>query len=732
MTGLNFLCSKVKNMVRPTLLFFVLLCFLLSCSQKNSVATWKYPEIAPTYKVQDYFGTTVIDNYHILTDLQDSLVQNWFKSQDSLAESYFLNNIYLEKFKNRFHELEGRTSGDIRLIKIDEKGNYFYLRYDEAKDVDVLFYRENGDNSEAEIFNPGTYAHKNQNISYLEPSHDGTKIAIVFDPKEEFTSTVLIYDLVNKKMLKDQITNINPDFGEIEWLPDSSGIIYLYFPFVEKSNDNYKKKSYSVIHFLGSKPEKRTQVFGGNKSLGIAADYYPKVKIGSSLDSYIIGYAAKSGIFYDSFIAKVTDVVNGKPKWKPFFKISDKIYYNQGEIRGQNFIYRRATNEGNELCQVNINNPHFDNPKILATGSKDNPITQFEVTKDHIFFIREKFGVEVSIFRIDGLQKIVQLTPPFVPGYASFFGESVTHNNIVVGMDGWTSNYVRYRMDSKGDFINEGLLNSTQFPEFENLVSKQIMVNSHDGVEVPLSLVYRKDMKLDSNNEVFMYVYGAYGESMSPFFSPTYLEWVNQGGILAFPHVRGGGEKGEAWHTLGMKSLKYNSWKDLNACTETLIEMGYTRKGIISLYTNSAGGITAGMAVNERPELYSSFIAEVPRMHPLGLESATTASSTSYVEYGTIKDSLECLGLIKMDPYLNLKQNKYYPATLLMPSNGDDRIPLWDSGKYIAKLQKYNIAETPILMDIDYHSGHENSANFDASIDLNARIFSFAKSNMQH
>ena len=229
-----------------------------------------------------------------------------------------------------------------------------------------------------------------------------------------------------------------------------------------------------------------------------------------------------------------------------------------------------------------------------------------------------------------------------------------------------------------------------------------------------------------------MYVYGAYGESMSPFFSPTYLDWVKQGGILAFPHVRGGGEKGEEWHIQGMKTLKYNSWKDLIACTKSLIKMGYTRKGLVSLYTNSAGGITAGMAVNECPELYSSFIAEVPRFHPFGLESSTMSSSTSYIEYGTVKDSLECRGLVRMDPYLNLSANKYYPATLIMPSNSDDRIPLWDSGKYIAKLQKYNKAKTPILMDIDYDSGHENALSYDASIDLNARIFSFAKANMRH
>ncbi|MCK0135892.1 prolyl oligopeptidase family serine peptidase [Arenibacter sp. S6351L] len=719
-------------MIRHILLYSGLFCFIASCNNWQATDSWNYPEITAIPKSQKLFGMTVVDNYHNLTDLQDTQVQKWLKDQDSLAESYFLNNHLLKQFQERFQELEGRARGNISLIRNDENGNYFYLRYDESIAADILYYKDRLSDKEIKLFDSSTYPGKSKNIIYLQPSYDGSKIALGFNPNEDFTTTILIYDLQAKKILSDQITHINPDFGGVQWLPDSSGIIYLYFPYVEQASAKYKRESFSVIHFLGDNPQKRTPIFGDDSSLGIEPDYFPKVKVGSSLDSYIIGYAAKSGMFYDSFIAKLSDVMKGNPRWKPFFKTSDKVYYNQGEIRGQHFIYRRSTPDGNQLCQVNIDNPNFDAPLILDSGSREEPITQFEITKENIYYIREKFGVEISIFRIDNLQNTVQLKPPFTPGYATFFGESVAHDHIGLGMDGWTSNYIRYNIDLQGKFSDEGLLESAHFPEFQDMVSKQIMVTSHDGVEVPLSLVYKKDLPLDSNNEVFMYVYGAYGESMSPFFSPTYLDWVKQGGILAFPHVRGGGEKGEEWHTQGMKTLKYNSWKDLIACTQSLIKMGYTRKGLVSLYTNSAGGITAGMAVNECPELYSSFIAEVPRLHPFGLESSTMSSSTSYIEYGTVKDSLECLGLVRMDPYLNLSANRYYPATLIMPSNNDDRIPLWDSGKYIAKLQKYNQAITPILMDIDYDSGHENALSYDASIDLNARIFSFAKANMRH
>lgn len=715
--------------------YMLLLCgafiTLMSCNQNRTEKIWIYPQLELSPKIEEYFGTKVLDDYHQLSDLKEPKIQIWLNAQDSMAESYFLKNDLLVNYRKRFHNLQDRTVGDISLLRVSELSQYFYLRFDEVKEIDVLFFKKGLSEQEFEVYNPSIDYPENPNITYLEPSFDGNKIALGFDSKGEFTTTIIIYDLESKKVLKEIITNINPDFGGIEWLPDSSGFIYLYFPNIDPSKPNYKKESYSVIHFLGDNPDKRTPIFGMEESYKIPADNYPKVKTGSSLDKYIIAYSAKSGDFYNSFIASYKDVKMGIPNWKPFYTTKENIYYDQGEVRGKYFIYRRATPNGNEICQVDIQNVNFDSPIILAKGSGDNPITKFEVTKDFLYFIREKFGVEVSLFKINENSIETQLTLPFVPGYASFFGESITHNRIGVELDGWTSDYVRYDIDLKGNLTKEGLNKTTLFPEYENLITKQVMVVSHDGEEVPLSLVYRKDIELDSKNEVFMYVYGAYGMSMSPFFSPIFLDWAEQGGILAFPHVRGGGEKGKEWHLQGMKGVKSNSWNDLISCAEFLVENRYTKKGLIALYTNSAGGITAGMAVNERPELFSSFIAEVPRMNPFGLESSTSSSSTSYMEYGTVKDSLEFLGLLKMDPYLNLRSDTKYPATLLMPSSNDDRIPLWDNAKYIARLQRFNTAHTPIIMDINYESGHENSAGYGEERELYARVFSFAKLNMQ-
>ena len=170
--------------------------------------------------------------------------------------------------------------------------------------------------------------------------------------------------------------------------------------------------------------------------------------------------------------------------------------------------------------------------------------------------------MEVSLWEINDKNQVKQLETPFSPGFVTFFGGSVCNNFIGAELDGWTSDYTRFFISEEGSFKKRRNTRRT-YPTLNFKISfpEQIMVKSHDGVEVPLSLIYRKDIELNSKNEVFIYVYGAYGESMSPFFYPIFLDWAARGGILAFPHVRGGGEKGKEWHTQGMKTLKYNSWK---------------------------------------------------------------------------------------------------------------------------------------------------------------------------
>lgn len=698
-----------------------------SCSHSEGVSH-TYPSLEGEELREQRFGISISDGYANLERLGDTVIEKWFRSQDSLSEAYFRENSFTKHYLDHFKELETGDTPEIQFLRRSEDGSYFYVEYHASKGSSKVFFRRTMDSDPVLLFDAVDYGEGDREINYLNPSYDAKRLAIGLHKGDDFGSEIVVLDVGSKTLLKDRIVHINPDFGGVEWLPDGSGVLYLYFPVVDQGMDGYKKNSYTVLHLWGKKP---FPVFGGGVGPDMPQDHYPKVKVRSSRDRYVIGYKASSNNFYDAYVTDIGSLLSGNPDWRPFFSEGDKVFYNDGEVRGEDFIYLQATPEGNRICQVSVQNPDFGHPRVLATGSVDDPITKFEVTRDHIYFIREKYGVEVTLFQLVGSRDLHRLEPPFVPGWASFYGESVVHNDLGIRMDGWTSPTRRYTLTRNGAFSALPFEAVSVLPSLGNLVSEQVMVPSHDGEEVPLSLVYSKDLKRDGNHPVFLYVYGAYGDSMSPFFFPMFLDWAGQGGILAFPHVRGGGEKGPVWHEQGMKALKYNSWRDLIACTEYLIDNQWTRKGKISLYTVSAGGITAGMAVNERPELYSSLIAEFPRMDPYGLEASSTASSTSYLEYGSVRDSTELRGLLAMDPYLNLAAQKDYPATLLFTSSQDDRIPLWDNGKYIARLQSFEKSRGPILMDIDYDTGHADQAGHDESIVLHAKIFGFALAHMK-
>jgi len=202
------------------------------------------------------------------------------------------------------------------------------------------------------------------------------------------------------------------------------------------------------------------------------------------------------------------------------------------------------------------------------------------------------------------------------------------------------------------------------------------------------------------------------------------LNFVNKGGVFCIAHVRGGGEKGDQWHKGGYKTTKSNSWKDLITCTEYLIDEKITSKNHIAIYGASAGGLLVGRAMIERPDLFKVVISEYGYLNPFRSEVIGSAGTNSK-EFGSFKDSLECLALIDMDPYLNLKKNVNYPATYLTVGMNDPQVEPWMSGKFAAKLQSNSSQKNPVFLLADFETGHGESSNELKIYKDWANIFSF-------
>jgi prolyl oligopeptidase len=319
-----------------------------------------------------------------------------------------------------------------------------------------------------------------------------------------------------------------------------------------------------------------------------------------------------------------------------------------------------------------------------------------------------------------------QVTIPKVAGTLKLTTYGDYSKKIWIRIKGWTSNLESYRYDFEKElFVEENIYPIKKFKATENTIVEEIEVVSHDGVKVPLSIIYKKGTKLDGKNRLLMTGYGAYGSNDSPFLDIYLLSWIRAGGIYASAHVRGGGEKGDAWYMGGYKKTKPNTWKDFIACSEYLIKNGYTSPEKHAIWSGSAGGILIGRAITERPDLYAAAIIEVGILNTTRVQFGPNGQDNVY-EFGNANDSLEFLYLLEMDAYQSIKKNVNYPAIYLTAGMNDNRVQVWQPGKFAAKMQAYNKSDKPILFSVDFEGGHGLQADENKVYKQLADAISFA------
>jgi prolyl oligopeptidase len=222
---------------------------------------------------------------------------------------------------------------------------------------------------------------------------------------------------------------------------------------------------------------------------------------------------------------------------------------------------------------------------------------------------------------------------------------------------------------------------------------------------IPLSIIYKKGIKLDGSNTCLMDAYGAYGISATPYFSVRENALAVRGVVIGIPHVRGGSEKGEAWYKAGYKTTKPNTWKDFISCAEYMVEKGYTSKEKMAGTGTSAGGILISRAITERPDLFAAAICNVGCANALRLEFGANGP-VNIPEFGTVTDSVECSALYVMDGMQHVVPGTKYPAVLGVAGWNDSRVIAWQPGKFTAAVQNASTSGKPVLMKVNYDNGH--------------------------
>jgi oligopeptidase B len=241
--------------------------------------------------------------------------------------------------------------------------------------------------------------------------------------------------------------------------------------------------------------------------------------------------------------------------------------------------------------------------------------------------------------------------------------------------------------------------------------SERVFATAADGVSIPVSIVYRKDMKTEGRNPLYVYGYGSYGYSLPIGFNSNRLSLLDRGLVLAYAHIRGGGDMGKPWHDAGRLMVKRNTFTDFIAVTGYLVEHGYGDPQRVAIEGGSAGGLLMGAVVNLRPELFRAVLSHVPFVDVMNtmLDASLPLTVPEYEEWGNPNEPEAFRYMLSYSPYDNLKEGEY-PAILVKTSLNDSQVMYWEPAKYVAKLRTLKSNDAPLLLYTNMSAGHGGSS----------------------
>ncbi len=687
---------------------------LIVCSCARNIK--KSNLIAGKESIDTYHGVSIKDPYRNLENLKDSTVLEWLQSQGKIADTV------LETIPNRDRLVQWQKEFDIQQsaatwgLRITKNGQYFYAKKANGATHYSLYYRKNYDAAEELLFDSSNYHEKEGAtyfIDYFRPNWQGDKIAVsVAKEGGKEVSTLLVIDVATKTIARDKIHNsIAGMTGGIQWVPDDSGFIYLKVPITDPQHPDYLLNTSATLYNLDKGIQQQQTVFSKqhDPALPLKAADFPIVSFLGEQAPIVLGLAEGSSLFHDTYYKETAALTSASTPWKLLYKKADKvkkIAINQND----ELIFLSAKGASNyQLCSTKRTAPNFDTPNVLVPVSSTEVIDNFVLTKDGIYFVRLKNGVQASLHYLSqGIEKEITLPKPAGKMYLTSRG--IHQNNIQVHIGGWLNDIEAYEYNIYSNvFTPKSLVPVYKHPEIEQLTVTTIEVPSHDGTKVPVSMIHKKNLEKNGQNHTLFYGYGSYGGGIKPFYSPGFLLWVIEGGgVLVIAHVRGGGEKGEQWHKAGFKTTKSNTWKDMIAVTEHVMNEGITTPEKSAIWGSSAGGILAGRAMTARPDLYSSVILTSPALNMLRCEIQPNGQN-SIKEFGTVEIKEEFDALLDMDSYHHIQSGEDYPATLITAGMQDGRVVVWDPAKFAARLQAETGSQNPVLFDVDFQLGHTAS-----------------------
>jgi oligopeptidase B len=675
-------------------LLFLLAILFAGCTSSPVKHQSKYPEPPHPQKISKELtihGSTRVDPYYWLNERDNPAVLDYLKAENKYLDTV-MSDTKAEQ-ESLFNELVGRIKQDDASVPYLDNGYFYYSRFENGKEYPIYCRKKGTLEAKEEILvnvNDLAKGFSYCSVSSLSVSPDNAILAYSIDTVSRRKYQIRLKNLVTGLELPDRIAETT---GAVAWANDNKTFFYT------RTNPVTLRSEKIFKHTLATGPETDPQVFFESDETFSTSVFRTKsgkyllIESGSTLST--------------KFQFLSADDPNGK---FTVFQARERDHEYSIDHFGDNFYIR-----------TNWKSPNF---KLMKTAiGKTTKENWLDVIPHRDNVLLENFELFNSYLvveeRIKGLSQLRVIDIVKSGEHYLDFGEETYTASISVNRV-FDTNLLRFSYSS---LTTPGSVYDYNMETHEkkllkqqevlggfvpsNYEAKRLYANARDGVKVPISLVYKKGIKLTGKNPCLLYAYGSYGYSTNPGFSSDRLSLLDRGFVFAIAHIRGGQEMGRYWYEDGKLLKKKNTFTDFIDAGEYLVQLGYTSPQHLSAMGGSAGGLLMGAIVNMRPDLFKAVVAQVPFVDVVTtmLDTSIPLTTSEYDEWGNpnLKEYYDYM--LSYSPYDQVKKQNY-PAILVTTGLHDSQVQYFEPAKWVARLRELKTDDNVLLLKVNMEAGH--------------------------
>lgn len=561
-------------------------------------------------------------------------------------------------------------------------------------------------------------------LNYFQPSPDGTKVAVGLSEGGSENAQLTVIDVDTGATLAGPIDRAQ--LGVVNWTPDSTKLFTNVLQKLGPNDPSMGKYQNSKAYLWDLKTPPVAMLGKGIGGIAFTEDEFPIIATapGSELAVAISGNGVQNEIAL--WTAPLKEALKPNTAWKPLAARSEDVT-NLAVSGNRIYLLSHKNAPTFQVLAVEVGQP-LSTAKVIVPSRADRLIESISAAADGLY-VRARRGVYSELFKVPlegGSEQPISL--PFKGSIRELFADP-REPGAIVQVDGWTTPPTALAFSpSTGQFTDLKLGMTPAGFDPKQFRTEDLMAKAADGTSIPLS--YLTMAGATRPRPLLLWAYGSYGISQFPGFGSRVNMTLREGIDYAVCHVRGGGELGEAWRLGGKDANKPNTWRDFIACAEDVIARGYTTKSMLFIGGGSAGGITMGRAMQERPDLFAGVFNLVPAANSLRMEYSVSGPA-NIPEFGSIKTEQGFKNLMAMDTVYNVKPGTQYPPIMITTGLNDPRVSSWAPAKLAATLLASG-TKNPVLLRVDENAGHGIGSTKTQSDQLYADILSFIKWRLAH